>query len=185
MKLVDLIDNSKTDKNTIHAYLDTYEELFSPLKESATNILELGINQIGSLKLWNDYFTNANIYGVNIYDSPEYNLLNQYDRIKFKKSDPYNVNFIKSEFIDKDIKFDVLIDDGPHSLESVIFFVRNYSLLLNKNGVLIVEDIQNPDFIPIIKSSFPDEFQNEKLSVVDVRMKKFRYDDMLIVCKND
>jgi len=33
-KLIDLIDNTKTDKNTCHSYIETYEELFSQKKFS-------------------------------------------------------------------------------------------------------------------------------------------------------
>ena len=33
-KLVDLIDNSLTDKNTCHSYINTYERLFSQKKNT-------------------------------------------------------------------------------------------------------------------------------------------------------
>ena len=43
MSLVSLIDNTETDKNTVHSYLDLYEALLSPKKDTARNILEVGI----------------------------------------------------------------------------------------------------------------------------------------------
>ncbi len=35
-KLVELIDNSLTDKNTCHSYINTYEHLFSSKKMTIT-----------------------------------------------------------------------------------------------------------------------------------------------------
>jgi hypothetical protein len=44
-------------------------------------------------------------------------------------------------------RFDVMIDDGPHTLESMLKFIRLYSKLMTDNGILIIEDIY-----PIIKN---------------------------------
>jgi hypothetical protein len=41
MSLIELVDNTRTDKNEIHGYLELYEQLLSRLKTSATNILEI------------------------------------------------------------------------------------------------------------------------------------------------
>jgi hypothetical protein len=43
MSLIDLVDNSRTEKNTVHAYLDLYQKLLEGKKQSAKNILEVGI----------------------------------------------------------------------------------------------------------------------------------------------
>jgi hypothetical protein len=65
MSLEELIDNSRTDKNTTHSYLPLYQNLLVSKKESAKNVLEIGINRdAGSIKLWNDFFTNAYIHGL-------------------------------------------------------------------------------------------------------------------------
>lgn len=47
-----LIDNNLTDKNTTHSYLPTYERLFSRIKNTTGNILEIGILAGGSIYLW-------------------------------------------------------------------------------------------------------------------------------------
>ena len=66
-----LVNNSKTDKNTTHSYLPLYQKLLENKKETAKNVLEIGIGDFGeknggSIKLWKDYFTNATIYGLDI-----------------------------------------------------------------------------------------------------------------------
>lgn len=55
MSLVEIIDNSRTDKNTVHSYLPLYQKLLINKKETANNILEIGIQHGGSIKLWNDF----------------------------------------------------------------------------------------------------------------------------------
>ena len=46
MSLVNF-DNKYTDKNSRHSYLPFYETLLKPIKDSATNILEVGIGDFG------------------------------------------------------------------------------------------------------------------------------------------
>lgn len=61
MSLEEIVDNTKTDKNTIHSYLPLYQKLLISKKETAKNVLEVGIYNGGSIKLWSDFFTNANV----------------------------------------------------------------------------------------------------------------------------
>ena len=183
LKQLAVIESYKsTDKNTIHSYIDTYEKLFSSIKDTTKNVLEIGIKEGGSLLLWHDYFENAIIYGIdNEYEKKIPNWLNKYDRIKTYNSDAYNTSFIKNEFINKNKFFDIIIDDGPHTKESMIFTTEHYSKLLTDNGILIIEDVQSMEWVDDIISSFPKKLQ-KNVKVVDLRHIKGRYDDILIIC---
>jgi hypothetical protein len=64
MSLIDIVDNTTTDKNTVHSYLDLYERLLKSKKKTALNVLEIGVHFGGSIKLWHDYFENAVVYGL-------------------------------------------------------------------------------------------------------------------------
>lgn len=144
MSLCDIVDNSRTDKNTVHSYLGLYESLLSSKKESATNILEVGIAQGGgSIKLWNDYFQNANVYGLDIIPKEMvWQYLYQLQRVSlFTSTNAYDRSFVESTFASKSIKFDMVLDDGPHSLESMIMFIKLFSPLLKDDGILIIEDV--------------------------------------------
>ena len=75
-----LVDNTLTDKNTTHSYLNLYEQLLSGKKDTAKNVLEIGIGNNekdngGSIKLWKKYFTNAVIYALDI--NPIYKVLDE------------------------------------------------------------------------------------------------------------
>ena len=39
-------------------------------------------------------------------------------------------------------KFDFIIDDAPHTLESMIDCIKLYHDLLTENGIMIIEDVQ-------------------------------------------
>ena len=191
--LLELVDNSKTDKNTCHSYLDTYESLFFSKKNNPNNILEIGIGEPyhdnrngGSIKLWRDYFMNSTIYGIDIHDISKINsdIINQ-ERINLLTGqNAYDLSFIKENFIDKNITFDILIDDGPHTLDSMIFFIQNYINLLNKNGLMIVEDVQSMDWIQHLINAIPANL-NDKINyeTFDLRNNKRRWDDILFVIR--
>ena len=66
MTLEEIVDDSRTDKNTVHSYLPLYQNLLINKKETAKNVLEVGIYLGGSIKLWSDFFINANVYGLDI-----------------------------------------------------------------------------------------------------------------------
>ena len=73
--LSELIDNSRTDKNRDHSYIELYQTLLVGKKETARNVLEIGIGDNypqynffngGSIKLWHDFFTNATVHALDI-----------------------------------------------------------------------------------------------------------------------
>jgi len=165
-KLIDLIDNSKTDKNTRHTYIPIYDQLFKRFQNKNINILEIGIGTYaGSIQLWHEYFKTGNIYGI---DNKDYRKLHTHKRIKLYHADAYNIDFINTEFVEKNITFDIIIDDGPHSRKSQRFTSKNYSKLLKDDGILIIEDINPKKGAPEdLILSLPSEFQ-KKAKIFDL-----------------
>jgi hypothetical protein len=182
MSLYELIVNDMTDKNTTHSYLDTYERLFNHLRHKAKNVLEIGIYNGGSMKLWFDYFQNATIYGVDINDENciWYDVKGR-NRIKLLTScDGYEPTFFLENFVAKNIRFDAIVDDGPHTLESMKTFILYYSSLLTEDGVLVIEDVQYIDWVNELKEIVPENLK-QYIEVYDLRNVKNRYDDIMFV----
>jgi|UniRef100_A0A6C0DL66 cephalosporin hydroxylase len=184
MSLEDLIDNTRTNKNTLHSYLSTYETLFKSKKETATKILEIGIYNGGSIKLWKDYFINAKIYSLDINNSDEKTkqYLNNSNIILYTPFDAYNTDVFNNLFVNSPDteKFDIIIDDGPHTIGTMITFIKLYSQLLKDDGILIIEDVQSIEWINTLNDAVPDDLKNN-VSVYDLRSNKGRYDDILFV----
>jgi glycosyltransferase involved in cell wall biosynthesis len=179
-KMVDLIDNTRTDKNTRHSYLDLYQKLLQNKKHTATNILEVGICEGGSIKLWHDYFTNAIIYGLDIMPEKDVwtNIIGK-ERIKlYLETDAYNDDFFKTTFLSTGQKFDMVLDDGPHTLLSMVKFITLYSQLLKEDGILIVEDIQEYSWLEVLMNVTPEHLK-AFIKIYDLRHNKNRYDDIV------
>jgi hypothetical protein len=132
--------------------------------------------------LWHDYFQNSTIYGLDIHDISKINdSIKNKDRIKlFTSVNAYDTTFIKSTFVDNNIKFDILIDDGPHTLDSMIFFVKHYLPLLNEKGILVIEDIHDIKWINILIRHVPEEYRRF-IQVADLRHVKNRWDDIMLI----
>jgi hypothetical protein len=179
--LSELIDNIRTDKNTCHSYLPTYEILLGPLRDVARNVLEIGICAGGSIKLWKDFFRYAQIHGVDIMPLSDIWPVLNHSRISIHAAtDGYSAEFVDKTFRAKGVSFDVLLDDGPHTLQSLYDFLDLYLPLLHAKGVLIIEDIQSPDWIELLRKRVP-ESDRKFLRVFDLRSVKGRYDDLLFV----
>jgi hypothetical protein len=181
MSLVNLVNNDRTDKNTVHSYLPLYDILLSNRKECAKNILEVGIQGGGSIKLWHDYFPNAVIYGVDIMQPEQVweELLDKERIVLHTGYDAYRDDFLDTFFSDKKGAFDMVLDDGPHTLESMRQFIRLYLPLLNKNGILIIEDVQSWDWIDELKKELGSEELLGCSRTYDLRSNKDRYDDIV------
>ena len=180
-----LIDNSETDKNTTHSYLDLYESLLSKKRDTATHVLEVGIGDFkqtngGSIKLWRDYFTNATVYGLDILDASRVSDELKTDNriVLYTSTNAYNTEFFKKEFLNKNLQFDFMLDDGPHTLESMRQFIKLYSQVMKEDGILIIEDIQSMDWIPILTAEVPEHLKNF-VKIYDLRANKNRYDDIV------
>jgi hypothetical protein len=76
----------------------------------------------------------------------------------------------------------VIIDDGPHTLESMTFIIKEYLNKINQNGIVVIEDIQEFNWTNILRRLIPDVFSVE---VRDLRKIRNRYDDILMIIKKN
>lgn len=171
-----LIDNRITDKNTAHSYIPIYEQLFSPLRETCTAILEVGVFDGGSIKLWDSYFPKANIYGFDLslarnqYTSPS-------RRVHLIEADAYQLGIVK--MFERE-SFDIVIDDGWHTLDSMCKFAALYHRLVKPGGYLVIEDLQQAAWGDLIRMYLPDSME---IQVIDRSALKGRPDDILLVAR--
>jgi cephalosporin hydroxylase len=180
MNLYNIINSDKTDKNTVHSYLDLYQQLFSNKQFSAKNILEIGIDRGGSIKLWSDFFINATIYGLDTMniDSVWEEIINIHNIKLYTSYDAYDPNLFNDVFLRSNIKFDVLLDDGPHTLESMILFIKLYSQIMTDDGILIIEDVQSIKWINDLINAVPENLKSY-IKYYDLRKNKNRFDDIV------
>ena len=182
----------RTDIETIHSYVDTYDSLFLGIKDSAVKVLQLGVGQVvtssqgnfyyygGDIKLLKNYFTKAQIYAVDSYPVGDIwdELQNDPKITLFTEADAYDSAFVSANLASH--SFDVIITDGAHKLEDMSFILSTYLPLLSEKGILVLESIQKWGDTDVLKDLVPGDLKS-KVKVVDLRDVKGRYDDVLFI----
>lgn len=190
MTIGEILLKYDTDKNrgvtkekNGHYYGDSYQEIFSNFdKNSNLNILEVGVQKGGSILAWKDYFQNSFVLGVDISDtrSEEY----KREDVHFILSDIKDITLKENSLI-HDKFFDIIIDDGSHYIDDVLFFFQNYLDKLNVNGYFIIEDVQDITWGKILSGALQEHKSTSifEMFTIDLRQKNGYYDDYLIVIK--
>jgi hypothetical protein len=154
-----------------HTYADFYERLFGHCRFEIKNVFEcgLGSNNINvasnmtingkpgaSLRVWRDYFPNANIYGADI----DRDILFAEERIQTFYCDQTNRSSIASLWDQvKDVKFCLMIDDGLHTFDAGVALFENSFHMLRDGGVYIIEDVNVKDTV-----RFRNHFNSKQMS---------------------
>ena len=101
-----------------------------------------------------------------------------------KSSIHWNTDGYKPETVEmlrnKYGSLDIVIDDGPHTIESQIYFAANYSDLVKTGGLLIVEDIAGLKNAKKIFEALPDYMDGKIANLLHV---KNRFDDIMLIAK--
>lgn len=134
-----------TDKWGVHRYAKHYAYHLEYLRHQPFKLLEIGVGGYAdplaggsSLRAWKDYFTKAQISGLDFFDKKAL----EEDRIKIYKgsqADPVTIAEIISNNRDG---FDVIIDDGSHQNEHVIATLQMLWQYVKNDGWYIIEDLQ-------------------------------------------
>ena len=136
MSLSEMANNLGCDKYLSHNYTGWYELFFERYKCDNFSLLEIGFGDGRSYKLWDQYFTNAKLYGIDI--EQEY-VTNRGKVFKADQNDLEQVKLVTNGI--KNCK--IIIDDGSHVPEHQLkCFYYLFENLLEYNGVYVIEDIE-------------------------------------------
>jgi hypothetical protein len=118
-------------------YFSVYDAHLAPWRDRAPRVLEIGVYQGGSLDLWEHYLgPSAVLVGIDV------------DEAAVRMSDPRRTialgdqadpDFLRSVVAEHG-PFDVIIDDGGHTMEQQIVSIETLFPLLRDGGVYLVED---------------------------------------------
>lgn len=126
-----------TDKNSeTHNYLVKYEKYFPFKREDKLTLLEIGVLHGQSLRMWKEYFYNSEIIGIDLNsDSKQY----EESRINIEIGSQNDSKFLE-EVGSKYKTFDIIVDDGSHINNHVIFSFEKLFKYLKSGGLYVVED---------------------------------------------
>jgi hypothetical protein len=160
MNLTDIGRKYGTDK-VYHGFTSIYDDLFFSIKDESFNLLEIGVYFGSSIRMWNEYFKNAIIYGSDTFQGFQGNGSSFKDPKKYYnewlENKPNNIKLdilnqsSKTELINfynkynDNTKFKIIIDDGSHLMkDQQLTFFYLFDLLEN-GGIYVIEDIHTSD----------------------------------------
>ena len=133
-------NNTEKVSDKWESYLDYYNEIFMPLKNKDISLLEIGIQNGGSLQTYLNFFKNAElIVGCDI-DDKCHNLNYDDKRIKVVVGN-INSNETYSKISSLINQFDILIDDGSHISSDIIISFIKYFPIVKPGGIYVIEDL--------------------------------------------
>jgi GT2 family glycosyltransferase/glycosyltransferase involved in cell wall biosynthesis len=122
------------------SYLAEYEQLFQLYRNKALSVLEIGVQNGGSLEVWATYFSRARkVLGCDI-DSKCANLTYEDPRIAVVVGDA-NSDETQNAILEHASEFDIVIDDGSHCSSDIVKSFARYFPCLTHGGIYIVEDL--------------------------------------------
>ena len=202
--LYTLADKYRLDKTKTygHNYIPTYHKYFKTRRNSTKKILEIGIGCLeegqmmhminykyktgNSLRMWRDYFPNASIYGIDIFEKA---MIFEEERITtmvVDQSSPDDLLKVVNT-IGSGSDIDIIIDDGSHQLAHQIFTFMFLEKYLSKHGIYMIEDISSSNISGFSDLSiFPQDFKcylqkNYNISCIDSRGLHNNYNDVMCV----
>lgn len=131
-------ENKGNAMNKWMHYFDIYHRHFSRYVGKEVVILEIGVFQGGSLRMWKHYFGDkAKIYAIDVFEQCKQF---EEDRIEIfigSQSDRAFLQEVKAKIP----KVDILIDDGGHFMDQQIISFEELYPHINSGGTYLCEDL--------------------------------------------
>lgn len=163
------------DRGTVHSYIDVYETLLAPYRH-CKHMLEIGVYDGGGLLMWEQYFADAEVHGIDISETP----LDKVDLRPMIAEGTHHIHIFNAaepnnaENYFPGFKWDVIVEDSSHNFIDTELIHDAFIKQLAPGGAYIVEDIQ-----ALEESRW--WFEKNGFEIIDMRRVKNRYDDVLAV----
>jgi len=160
------------DKGSVHSYIEVYEEILAPYRDTALRVLEIGVARGYSLRMWREYFhKDCDVRGIDI------------KKTSLLIDETLNVSYGDSQdatLWDDWGPVDVIIDDGDHSPMGQFKTACVWLPKVKPGGIYIIEDVYqiNPTLYDQLVGSF-NKGGGEML-VHDRRDLSKRIDDVIV-----
>jgi hypothetical protein len=135
-----------TDKHRRRRFTHSgmYDRIFLPYKDQPIKLLEIGVNNGGSAAVWEAYFPNATLFGIDIRSKKELKRRMKLFGITLSRTqinvvDQSNARALKA-YAKKNGPFDIIIDDGSHYCSHQILSFETLWPYLNVGGTYVIED---------------------------------------------
>jgi hypothetical protein len=180
-----------------HNYTVVYESLFKKRLTQPLHIFELGLGyndlrvtsnmrtagQPGaSLRGWRDLFPNALIYGADI----DRTVLFQEKRIKTFYCDQLDLDAIQELWEQPELSggADIIIEDGLHTFDANVSFLRGSLDRVRPNGYYIIEDIEGTntsEWLELLESTYAAQYPTYEFVLASLPHPKNKIDNNMLI----
>lgn len=133
-----------TDKSShLNAFTEKYEPLLEPRRDLPLVMVEIGVLQGQSLRLWHEYFPAARIYGLDL-QVEGVDLRDLAPRVslhRLDQGDPTDLAAFATRLATEHGGIDLVIDDGSHLSAHQILTFKSFFPVLRPGGLYCVEDV--------------------------------------------
>lgn len=120
-----------------HNYLKVYNDYFASIKDLEMKILEIGVGEGESVRLWSDYFVNSEITAIDIVpEKKKYEIPGTRILIGSQSDSDFLVNTVVDGR-----KFNIVIDDGSHKSDDIIMSFLTLVHHMAPGGIYVIEDL--------------------------------------------
>lgn len=165
-----------------HNYAVHYDKLFAPIRDQKVKLLEIGVGGGEGVRMWLEYFQNAQVFGVDIvHDTNPWNTRGQDSdhRYVFCQIDQCSHSHWSCFLSSYGKDWGVIVDDGLHSNIAVITTFNSLWQNVKPGGFYAIEDLNvgygGPSFF--VNAAWPnqidflkgkmDEMNNDPNSDID------------------
>ena len=127
-----------TDKCTHHQYHFCYEAHFEMFREAPISLLEIGVSSGASLRLWEEYFPSARIFGIDCEPSCSKYASDRSRIFIGNQEDPEFLKYVAAQTG----ALDVVIDDGSHMMKAQQISFRELFPFVKIGGFYVIEDLE-------------------------------------------
>lgn len=143
-----------------HGYSVVMEKYFAPLRDKCISFLEIGVGGGESIRAWLDYFSKAEIVGIDfVKDTNVFNVPGKpYARYTFSHGDQVDRTGWKCFVANHGSGWDVVLDDGGHFNDQIIITFEEMWPHVKSGGLYLIEDLgvgSTPGTV-FVKPGFPN-----------------------------
>jgi len=143
----EIADGHGTDKVQAHHYEQMYERRLAPLRDKRIKMLEIGLgcNMVygpgASYYTWLDYFSNVDLYYIEYDAKCAKQWANKTKDATIFAGDQASVPFLQQFIAEAGGDFDVIIDDGGHTMDQQRTSLSILWPHVKAGGIYFIEDL--------------------------------------------
>lgn len=129
-------DKGKLPDGVGHNYGHDYEFVLEPLRDKPIRLLEIGVGDGKSIRVWLDYFTHPHARIIGVDKDPVGTSVDRYEFVVADQTIAQSLTHLMAW------SYDVIIDDGSHTPDGTITAFETLWPFVKRGGFYIIEDLR-------------------------------------------